>query len=253
MGPQLMDEKSNERSKRWNLEIWVNDATARVQTKKPTQHVITGVKVPVAPVVAANLLDPLGNPFQVNALGATAALRSTRIASRRPGTNIFVRSAAPAGATAIAPTQPLAIHPSGLLPVQFNSFNRTAVLLDPNFYAAQAQAAPTAAYTQIHAAGYDIPQMVQPVWPAGTFAAPLGTPTAYIPQYSNTATHRYISASQVGQGATAALSSLYTPATATQQQVYTTGQLFDPYQQGTLTPTTPNTAAAIRNYRYHPY
>ena len=119
----------------------------------------------------------------MNALGATAALRSTRIASRRPGTNIFVRSAAPAGATAIAPTQPLAIHPSGLLPyvvaietserlmnamfccrVQFNSFNRTAVLLDPNFYAAQAQAAPTAAYTQIHAAGYDIPQMVQPVW-----------------------------------------------------------------------------------------
>jgi len=251
-----------------NRKIEVNDATARVQTKKPSPNVITGMKLPTA-MVATNLYDHLGAQLQVNTLGAATALRP-RIAAaqRRPGAGgIYLRHAATA-----APGQPQAIAtnhqqyaiqtPNGIVPV---------MIADPNsFYAAQSahQAAATqATYATSMHPSYDISHLVQQqggslVWPAGATAAiPINAQTAYhIPQYQ---TARYISAPAQGvQGLTAAqLQGLYTPAVSAavggaQQPMYAaTAPMFEAYQQGTLTPTTPTAAATIRSFphRYQPY
>lgn len=260
--------------------IEVNDATARVQTKKPPQHVIAGMKMPTAMVA----YDQIGTPLQLNHLaGQATAIRAAAVprlataaqAHRRPG-SVFIRP--PPGVIHAAP-QAVAIQtPHGQQILQTQQ-----MVLDPTtgcLYATQA--APHSAYTAAVHPGYDVSQLLQQttgqvVWPAGAIPATQFATQYAIPQYAATAAGqpqaRYIQAAQIPAGTNAAGQSVQAAfayqagvggavavsnasmAAAQQPAVYaaTAGaQLFDAYQQGTLTPTTPATTI-LRNTRYQPY
>jgi len=248
--------------------IEVNDATARVQTKKPPQHIIAGT------------------PLQLNHLtGQATAIRAAAVprlataaqAHRRPG-SVFIRP--PPGVIHHAAPQAVAIQtPHGQQILQTQQ-----MVLDPTtgcLYATQA--APHSAYTAAVHPGYDVSQLLQQttgqvVWPAGAMPATQFATQYAIPQYAATAAGqpqaRYIQAAQIpagtnaagqqvqaalayqaGVGGAVAVSNASMAAAAQQQTVYaaTAGaQLFDAYQQGTLTPTTP-AATILRNTRYQPY
>nr|XP_018669196.1 RNA binding protein fox-1 homolog 3 isoform X2 [Ciona intestinalis] len=219
--------------------IEVNDATARVQTKKPATPLINGLKLPQ--MVAANLYDPMA-AVQVNPLTA-AAYRQTALARGR-GRSLLVRqpalAAAPQMATAAIQTN------GGLIPVMYD----TSSLYQP---------APT---------GYDLSALTAAVQGGSVFYQPTaqGIPagaTAYtIPQYATT---RYIQAAPASQGATAAqlqAGLAYTAAgavptaAAPQQLTYATPTaILDPYQQAALTPGAYGATLAhpARSYRFTPY
>jgi len=250
--------------------IEVNDATARVQTKKPPQHLIAGLKMPTAMVA----YDQLGTQLQLNPLtGQATAIRAAAVprlataaqAHRRPG-SVFIR---PPPGVIHATQQAVAIQtPHGQI------LQTQQMVLDPTtgcLYAAPA--APHSAYTAAVHPGYDVSQLLQQttgqvVWPAGAMPAAQFATQYAIPQYAATAAGhqqaRYIQATQIpactnaaGQPMQAALAypagvggavavSNASVAAAQQPTMYAaaaTGPIFDAYQQGALTPTTPSAIA----------
>uniref|UniRef100_H2YWU4 RRM domain-containing protein n=1 Tax=Ciona savignyi TaxID=51511 RepID=H2YWU4_CIOSA len=216
--------------------IEVNDATARVQTKKPAAPLINGLKLPQ--MVAANLYDPMAAAaVQVNPLTA-AAYRQQALARGR-GRSLLVRqpalAAAPQMATAAIQTN------GGLIQVMYDA---------SSLY----QPAPT---------GYDLSTLGAAVQGGSVVyqqgGIPAGAAAYTIPQYAAT---RYIQAAPASQGATAAqlqAGLAYTAAgavAAPQQLTYAAPTaILDPYQQAALTPGAygATLAHAARSYRFTPY
>jgi len=213
--------------------IEVNDATARVQTKKPLAPVLPGLKLPH--MVTTNLYDPFGAAaVQVNPLTA-AALRQAQLARGR-GRGIILRqptiAAAPQMATAHVQTA------NGLIPVMYDANSLYGA--QPTAYAAAA-AAPASydlsALTQAVQAGAQV--VWQPSAGGALAAAPAGATAYSIPQYA-----RYVQAAPAG-GQQAAAAQVqpqmaYTAsgavAAAPQQFAYSTA-ILDPYQQTALAPS----------------
>ncbi|XP_076801778.1 uncharacterized protein LOC143446149 isoform X2 [Clavelina lepadiformis] len=208
--------------------IEVNDATARVQTKKPAAPILNGLKLPH--MVAANLYDPslaTAAALQVNPI--TAAARQQLALARGRGRSVLIRqpplaAASPQMATALQTAN------GGLIPLMYDA---GAIYQQPTYAALPA--------------GYDLSSLtgaVQPgqvIWQqaaGGALAAAPATATAYtIPQYATT---RYIQATPASQATAAAqlqAGTAMAAATATPQQIaYTGTTLLDPYQQA----VTPN-------------
>ncbi|XP_039249560.1 uncharacterized protein LOC120327188 isoform X2 [Styela clava] len=244
--------------------IEVNDATARVQTKKPALPLINGLKMAqMVPNLIAT--DPYAAAVaRLNPVTANAYRQAALLGGR--GRSIYQTTALRPG-TAIAAPQLAALQSNGLIPVVYESY-------------------PTMALSGA-VAGQEFPQ-AQTFWQSAGIpglAAAQGTPTAYatlqqMPQYAAT---RYIAA---GTGAVAAaqpggtLAYAALPGQVTMAQAvysnaataYTTtagavayqagavagatptAVYADPYQQATLTPTAQATAlAAYRGYRFSPY